>query len=87
MIKSFSPVNLTSFRVEIIFFATFSPIPEIADNPNKILSPSIEKFISDLFMFGGNTSIPNCFASKIYLLIIPALSLFRLKSALKKYVG
>ena len=67
--------------------AKVSPIPVIADKPNNILLSLIEKLISELLILGGNISTLKFFASRIYLLIIPALSLLRLNSALKKFIG
>ena len=48
----------------------------MADNPNNTLSLCTVKFIPDKFIFGGLTSTLKYFASNIYLLIAPALSLF-----------
>jgi hypothetical protein len=58
----------------------------MADSPNRILSFVIEKFISELLMLGGRISTLNCRASRIILLILPALSLWRFNMALKKAV-
>jgi len=48
----------------------------MADNPNKTLSSCTVKFIPDKLIFGELTSTLKYLASKIYLLIAPALSLF-----------